>query len=144
LEVSATGGDTVLAISGGAGDYNVNGGNPDTAATWTIDVISAANEATHTHAQTNHVHQWYNFNSGSNHQSYDSGGTGQNISSVETADDGIITSTGTGFKLSADQYTTSTGSGATGAGDAHTHTVTQDGSWRPSASVGKLYDLDTA
>jgi hypothetical protein len=40
-KVSATGGDTVLAISGGSGDYNVNGGNPDTAASWEIDGLTA-------------------------------------------------------------------------------------------------------
>ncbi|MHC5059202.1 MAG: hypothetical protein ACYTKD_31500, partial [Planctomycetota bacterium] len=40
-KIDTTGGDTVLAISGGVGDYNVNGGNPDAAASWDIDGLTA-------------------------------------------------------------------------------------------------------
>jgi hypothetical protein len=118
----ATGGDTVLAVSGGAGDYNVNGGNPDTGASWdNSGGLSVDSESAHTHtAQSDGSHQHSTLS-----------GTG----SFQLAGGGSETGT-TG---SAGAHTHSTT-----AGSAHTHGLTNDSSYRPSASVGKLFQLDTA
>lgn len=131
-KVQATGADTVLAIAGGAQAYNVNGGNPDSAATWargdcTLDLTeipahshtgsTAANESSHTH-------------------SVDAGSAGGAGTSTLLGGDGA-------------------GDITSGSGSAHTHTLTiaEEGgggahnhgsTWRPSASVGKLFKLDEA
>jgi hypothetical protein len=99
-----TGADTVLGVAGGTGDYNVNGGNADSTATWVFA----------------HTHKWY-----------DHGGGGT---------DGIEQKTGTDQTFDSD--------GATGHDwdpdvDSYVLNSTLD-SWRPSASVGKLFQLDTA
>ena len=60
----STGADSVLGIAGGSGAYNVNGGNPDSSATWTISGLSAANEQSHTHS---HAHKWYDSESVTSH-----------------------------------------------------------------------------
>lgn len=110
----STGGDSVLAISGGAGDYNVNGGNPDTAASWSIDGLTNANESAHTHTISND-------HTGGTNRFAGTGASGA-TSAIPTHDHG----------------------GATGAGSAHTHTISSDSTYRPKASVGKLFQLDTA
>ncbi len=101
----STGGDTVLAISGGSGDYNVNGGNPDSTASWEIDSVSVTAHSSHTHSLT---------------------ATGLASHGEAGTDVYPLTST------------------TSGSGGPTTHTVTNDSSWRPSASVGKLFQLDTA
>jgi hypothetical protein len=113
-----TGADMVLAVSGGAAAYNVNGGNPDSAATWTI---AAA-----------HVHQWYNHTDGNVAQTYDSNGDAMTIPTGTTSYLGIYAQDTAAFatKINADSYTTPAGASA--------------GTWRPKASVGKLFQLDTA
>jgi hypothetical protein len=117
----ATGGDTVLGISGGTGDYNVNGGNPDTSATWTIDGLSTANESAHTHDMAT---------SGVANSQEESGWV--------TVDGGFLRPTTSGSGTQGKVTDTTAG------GSAHSHTASQDGTWRPSASVGKLFQLDTA
>jgi hypothetical protein len=114
----ATGADMVLAIAGGSGDYNVNGGNPDTSNTWTIDGLSAANEGSHTHAISI-------------------------TSGAPSATDGMDVSEGAAADYGTETHTHSV-SGTSGGGSNHSHTITQDASWRPKASVGKLFQLDTA
>jgi hypothetical protein len=113
-KVLATGADTVLGVSGGTGDYNVDGGNPDTSATWT---------------QPNHIHKWYNFVSGNDDQSYDSSGAGDPLTSSVSGDFGMVIAKATTAKVDADYYTT---------------VAATVNTWRPSASVGKLFQLDTA
>lgn len=112
----STGGDTVLAVSGGAGDYNVNGGNPDSAASWSIDGLTNANESSHTHNVTLPEAGWSGGAASAGGRTYNTGGTDR------TAERTI----------------------ASAAGSAHTHTISSDSSYRPSASVGKLFQLDTA
>jgi len=85
----STGADMVLGIAGGTASFNVNGGNPDSAATWAI-----------------------------------TGGTATYP---------------TGY-----DYTEPLIHGITGTSGTHTHPVTFAGTWRPKASVGKLFQLDTA
>jgi len=99
----ATGADTVLGVSGGAGDYNVNGGNPDSSATWNFA----------------HTHQWLDSSAGDGNISDLSG----NFRSWDS--DGATPVNVANF------------------GDAYTILSTLD-TWRPSASVGKLFQLDTA
>lgn len=119
----STGADTVLAVSGGSGDYNVNGGNPDNAASWEIDGFTAANESTHTHTLA----------AGSSSTS----GTGT-LSEVYKVGSAIQCGTGDAG-IARDKLSVTTGAGA-----AHAHTISHDSTYRPSASVGKLFQLDTA
>jgi len=116
----ATGADTVLAVAGGTEDYNVDGGNPDSSATWTI---------------AGHLHQWYKYNGDdTDAQSYDSNGDAEYFSKVATTAGSVrlveITDTTGKSGLNHDAYTTSASA--------------SDDAWRPSASVGKLFQLDTA
>ena len=104
-KVLTTGADTVLAVSGGTGDYNVNGGLADTSSTWDFA----------------HTHQWYD--------------------ALASGDDGIENNT-------SGQDKTWDSDGATqhswDAGvDSYVKNSTES-TWRPKASVGKLYQLDTA
>jgi hypothetical protein len=120
-KVLSTGADTVLAVSGGSGDYNVNGGNPDTAATWDIDGFTAAGEAAHTHAMATQGTTQFDteFNVGVSSGYLVSGASGAGSARNRVTDD-------------------------TAAGSSHTHTISSDSSYRPKGSVGKLYQLDTA
>lgn len=111
----STGADTVLGVSGGSGDYNVNGGNPDSSATWTIDGLSSANSGAHTHTYSGTT---------STKDAFDSNEAGVNA--------------GVGAHSHTYSGTTS------GVSTQHSHTISQNGSWRPKASVGKLFQLDTA
>lgn len=114
----STGADTVIAVAGGTGDYNVNGGNPDSAASWEIDGFTAAAEATHTHTYS---------------------------VTPTTSTPSATASTGSGEAAASGTHThTVTVSGTTSAGASHTHAISHDSTYRPSASVGKLFQLDTA
>jgi hypothetical protein len=150
-KVTATGKDTVLAIYADSGDYAVAGGSADTSATWTIDGISAGNvgaEAAHTHTGPNHNHRWYDYTSTSNFASYDLQGNDESINDVTAAGGAGIAIVGSGSDvIGEDLYVALGGTGNTGAGSSHVHsgsTITEDGTWRPKASVGKLFQLDTA
>jgi len=146
-KVLSTGADMVLAVAGGAQAYNVNGGNPDSVATWTI---SAANESSHTHNVTAHNHMWYDFTSAiMDHQTFDSSGNSLNLDNINdnTASAGdafiIISSAGAAGMAEEDLYTNNA-SPSTDGGSSHTHAIGGGGTWRPKASVGKLFQLDTA
>jgi hypothetical protein len=120
----ATGADMVLAISGGAAAYNVNGGNPDSAAVWGITGIAGA---AHTHTGPNHTH------------------TGTTTDGYTFTAPSITAGSGSNSQImnhTHDFTTNLSGNGNTGAASATT--VTSDGSWRPKASVGKLFQMDTA
>jgi hypothetical protein len=127
----ATGGDMVLGIAGGSGAYSVEGGNPDSAALWAISGLSVP-------AGGSHNHQWYFYdgNAGDHDQLYDVAG---NLISVgnhaKTTGRHIDTNINPGT-APLDAYTKKI---------AHSHpSVDSDGGWRPAASVGKLFQLDTA
>lgn len=134
-KVLATGADSVIGVSGGAASFNVNGGNPDSAATWTV---SGLTKDAHTHSVTYHTHMWYD------------GATGeadiavlQNDSPNQSArtfdSDG---SSFVAFGSTTNKYVKNSGAGDTGA--QSDSGVTSSGAWRPKASIGKLYQLDTA
>ena len=136
-KVTATGKDTVLAVYADSGDYAVAGGSADTSATWTIDGITAANESTHTHTGPSHSHTIQN--SGTRSSS--------TLGDYVTVSDGKLrtfTTAGGGNIDYCVSGTTSAGTGASGPGLEHGHTATSNATWRPKASVGKLYQLDTA
>ena len=129
-KVLTTGADSVLAISGGTAAYNVNGGLGGTGDTWT--------QPNHVHTMGTHVHQWYNFVSGATaDQSYNSSGSAINIAVANEAGGSLRAETGTAPGPDQDYYTTAIDPGDTANG-ATANT------WRPLASVGKLYQLDTA
>jgi hypothetical protein len=117
----STGADMVLAISGGTDAYNVNGGNPDSEATWQREsyTLLDADIPKHTHGVGTLKVLYGTGSDGQTHVSRTANfsGTAAQSSSLEGA--------------TAEQ---STGDGAHDHGD----------SWRPKASVGKLFQLDTA
>jgi len=119
-----TGGDTVLAVSGGSGDYNVNGGNPDTAASWEIDGLTNGNQS------ANHTHTLATGGNATDQQDY----------GYVYSDSGDIRVTIGGGSDTNAKLTTTTGNQSA----SHNHTISSDSSYRPSASVGKLFQLDTA
>jgi hypothetical protein len=114
-KVLATGADTVLGVSGGAGDYNVNGGNPDSSATWQRE------DHTLSTAEVPELSAEVDLAAGS-------GGSaaGLNYTLSGNVDPGWDPNY---VRLSTN-----------GGGGAHNHGST----WRPAASVGKLFQLDTA
>lgn len=129
-KVLSTGADSVLAISGGSAAYNVDGGNGGSGDTWT--------QPNHTHTGPSHNHKWYDRNATpTTHQSYDSGGSSVDFTIESTDSTGMTATSGTGSRLTKDFYTENEGTGNTGNG-ATANT------WRPLASVGKLFQLDTA
>lgn len=186
----STGADTVCGISGGAGDYNVNGGNPDSSATWTIAGLTkdahthdfddgghthtgpshAHGLNSHTHTGPNHNHQWFDWQgAGTTDKSYASNGTAQNLSLTASQSGNyhlVVSQNNYTDALDADQYTSKSGTGNTGAAAGNTENagtgasgstnatgttgaqsdsaVSSDGTWRASASVGKLFQLDTS
>jgi len=121
-KVLTTGGDTVLAVSGGTGDYNVNGGLADTASSWQIDGFS------HTHTGPSHTHTG----------TFTGYGTGSSAGGVQS---GYLQTDNSGntWHTTSAPATGAAGTGATAAGGAN-----NDSTYRPKASVGKLYQLDTA
>ena len=129
-KVLSTGADTVLAVAGGSQAYNVNGGN--SAGTWTQPdhTLVEAEMPEHTHTgSTNttgaHTHSLTTFNT------VDTSGIGWG-----TLDSGSASKT---TSSNGDHSHTVT-VGNTGGDTAHNHGTT----YRPSASVGKLFQLDTA
>ena len=118
----STGADMVLGIAGGAVAYNVNGGNPDSSATWTITGLAAD---AHTHTGPSHTHTGTT-------------GTDQNwVAGVEAGVSGDAART-------VHDHAFTTAAGGTGASGAASATgVTHTPGWRPKASVGKLFQLDT-
>ena len=123
----ATGADTVLGVAGGTASYNVNGGNPDSAATWV-----------HNHTMGTHVHKVYDYiGTATQGKTHNSSGTAVNIATDTcTAGKQIRAYTGESDEMLAiDLY-----SDAIDPGD----TTGMVGDPRPSASVGKLFQLDTS
>lgn len=123
----STGADTVLAVAGGAGDYNVNGGNPDSSASWDAS-------AAYTIANDTHNHQWYD-NDTQPHTWASNGSTEVDITSASSNGNTAIRAANDEARMNIDGYTVD---------DTHNHSISSDSSWRPSASVGKLFQLDTA
>lgn len=121
----STGADSVLAVSGGTGDYNVNGGNPDASATWTQanHTLTVNEMPTHDHggATGNGASSgtWWNSDGGAVLNMTDGDGSGDQVASQANHTHPISTQ---------------------GGGLPHNH----GSSWRPKASVGKLFQLDTA
>jgi len=142
-KVTATGKDTVLAVYADSGDYAVAGGSADTSATWTIDGLSSANESAHTHAAGAHTHEMVNEST-----AYTNNSTWAVDFSAPVVGGGVVKNYAApaGGAIARDilDSTIPAGSGNTAAGSAHSHTVSQDASWRPSASVGKLFQLDSS
>ena len=129
-KVLSTGADSLLAVSGGTAAYNVNGGNGGTGDTWT--------QPNHTHTMGTHLHQWYNYVSGSSaDQSYNSVGSAINVAIVTESGGALRAETGSAPGPDQDYYTTAVDPGDTANG-ATANT------WRPLASVGKLFQLNTA
>jgi hypothetical protein len=111
--------DKVLALKGGT-TYTAGAA---TAGSWTISGLD------HTHS---HNHQWYNYNAGTAHQSYDSGGSLTAITKNTQANDAVAANAEDAQKLGSDFYTDTD---ATSGG-------THDGAWRAAAAVGTLQYLD--
>ena len=124
--------DKVIALKGGS-TYTTGGA---TAGSWTIGGITSANESAHTHSTPAHIHPL---------------ATSGTVSS-KTADSYIATDGATDHLRSLaagaatfdklTKNTTSSGSGTSGAGSAHNHTITQDGTARLYAAVCILLYLD--
>lgn len=129
-KVTATGADTILGVSGGSQAYNINGGTAG--GTWTQPghTLTTAESPAHVHASSGaHAHTF-----GGATPTYGSGGG----------------DTGMGVKLGGSESLAGSVTIAS-AGSAHTHTSSGGGgthqhgtTYRPSASVGKLFQLDTA
>jgi hypothetical protein len=95
-KVLATGADTVIGVAGGSASYNVNGGNPDSSATWEFDITLPADAS------------WGD--------------------AVGDTTAGMLSVYATGYTWCYNA----------------TRTFQSAGTWRPKASVGKLFQLDTA
>jgi hypothetical protein len=157
-KVLSTGADTVLGISGGSYSYAVNGGQPDSTSSWSVTGMTAD---PHTHAGPSHAH------TGPSHThtvsgSTDTGGAHSHTYSLDGGTtlgtlypDGAIATSGSTSTASAHthNYNATTGAGGTGATGAEgtgttsgpsTQGITSAGTWRPKASIGKLYQLNTA
>jgi hypothetical protein len=104
-KVLTTGADSVLGVSGGTGDYNVNGGNADASATWDFA----------------HNHQWYDGSA------FGTDGLEENSSGQSKT---WQTDGATQIEIDTDN-------------DMFTVNSSLD-TLRPKASVGKLFQLDTA
>lgn len=119
----STGADTVIGIAGGAASYNVNGGNPDSSATWSISGLVLED---HTHTGPSHTHTATTGAGSYTDADPRPGADGSPVQRVHT------------HTLTTD----ASGTGSTGY--ASTSTVSSNAGWRPKASVGKLFQLDTA
>ena len=113
----STGADMVLGIAGGAASFNVNGGNPGSTNTWTI---SGLTKDAHTHITTILVAGW---------------GTIGSLQGMGTLGGNLGYGTAV-YGPTANRNFTSGAQSDAG--------VTSSGAWRPKASVGKLFQLDTA
>ena len=124
-KVLATGADSVLAVSGGSDAYNANGGTQGGTWTWPDYTLLEADIPAHTHGETgDHTHDESQLQSVA-------GGTSSNPVSANGAAGGTMTTTSDG----AHTHT------SVGSDGAHSHGGT---TFRPAASIGKLYQLDTA
>lgn len=119
----STGADMVLGIAGGSAAYNVNGGNPDSSATWTITGLAAD---AHTHTGPSHTHTGTT-------------GAADNWAGTYTAGD-----SGGPTSVQHDHVFTTAAGGTANSGAASATGVTHTPGWRPKASVGKLFQLDSA
>ena len=130
--------DVSLAVAGGSGAYNVNGGT--TAGTAWSSLTD------HTHAggtlAANHNHNWLNPNTGtsSDDRTYNSGGSSITLSSRSATGGNFLNVNDTGGARLAEVafYTDNDNTAVTGASG------TAISEPRPTAAVGKLYQLDTA
>ena len=165
-KVTATGADSVLGVSGGANAYNANGGTAG--GTWTQPTHTHTGPShthtgpshnhtgpSHTHTGPSHSHAFAQSGStaaisttipivtnGSNIVAVTEtagGSTYNNISDITVAGGTEATGAeGTGV-------TSSAGTGATGAeGTGATSVGATAATYRPTASIGKLFQLDTA
>jgi len=135
--IDATVTDRVLALKGGSGSYNANGGT--NAGSWTVTGFSG------TAANDTHNHQWYNYTTlTASDQTYNASGTavtvpaggGKAAAGCATISRSVVTTANAADTL-ADSYT---------AGDTHNHTVTvtNNGAYRPAAAIGTLQYPDLA
>jgi hypothetical protein len=119
----STGADMVLGIAGGSAAYNVNGGNPDSIGSWYITGLTADD---HYHTGGGHTH------------------TGTTGNDQNWAAGSIAGVSGAAATTTHDHaFTTGTG-GAVSTTGASSFVVSSDSVYRPRASVGKLFQLDTA
>lgn len=126
--------DTVLAVKGGTNSYNVNGGNPDSAATWTMSdgyALTAAN--------MKHGHVWHNYvGAASIATTYNAAGAALNETVALSSGGGLAggSAGGSGYYPNATFYT----------GDPYLRTPTEHSHWdstyRPKASVGIIVSKD--
>lgn len=126
-KVTSTGADTVLAVSGGSDAYAGNGGTSGGTAWSTIETFYSEVDG--------HLHQWYSEQAAANHdRSYDSNGDVVELSGSEAklgSARGLNNATLTDTP-NVSLYTTSS-TGIATLSEA-----------RPAASIGKLFQLDTA
>lgn len=142
-KVLSTGADTIISVSGGTAAYNANGGTAG--GTWTQPNHTHTGPS-HTHglgtmAGPNHTHTLTSTTTGASYGSadipvvisggdlYESPNAGASTAEAASATTGNPTATALSGAMASD------GTGAT-SGSATANT------WRPSASVGKLYQLD--
>jgi hypothetical protein len=110
--IDSTQTDKVVAIKGGS-TYTTGG---DTAGTWTLSGFSS-----HIHSGPSHNHVWYvNNAAGSHDQSYDAGGSLDNMSirQQKTSSFGGVMGGSGDLVLGEDFYTSNAGTGNTGSGTA--------------------------
>jgi hypothetical protein len=125
----ATGAGLSLAVAGGAAAYDVDGGN--FAGSWTISGMSVPTGGSHNH-------KWYdNKGDGDDDKTYDVNGDAIPIQQgTAVSSRHILVDNSSDYNKGADSYTTK---------ETHSHSsVNSNGGWRPAASVGKLFQLDTA
>lgn len=126
--------DAVLAVAGGEDDYNVDGGNAVGA--WEISGLTNAEADNHTHTLSSHTHTL----------ATDSTAPGADMYGRKIVTDGTYLSeytfdgnAATGIPKIVTGGPSEASSGASGS---HGHAISHDAGWRPSAAVGKLYQLD--
>ena len=131
--------DKVIALKGGA-TYVAGGA---TAGSWTIGGITAANESTHTHTGPSHTHTvdiWASDKTGTVLSEATNFYIRMQDSNSEN--DWVGSASVNSVSKGKRETTAADGTGATGAGVAHTHTITQDGTARIAAAVVILVYLD--
>jgi hypothetical protein len=149
--VQATGADTVIGVAGGSYSFNVSGGNPDSSATWVITGLTADSHAhtvsSHAHAAGAHLHPVYDYRDSDNSAYYDESGVQQYITYSSRGYVGLVVTATAASSSLAHDLNTGAGSGDTGyaspnTGAASASGVTAAGTWRPKASIGKLFKMD--
>lgn len=98
------------------------GGNQADAGSWTISGITADDESSHAH------------DLGTSGSTVQGSAASATIGIVSGALKVITPNGGTTYPVPTQ---------ATGGGSAHNHTVSSDEKWRPAASLGRLFQLDT-